>query len=165
LSPDCCRPDSPPSATRNRSRHFRRAVLASRVDREPALRRLAPVALNIVCFRYVGADGDLDQLNADIVVDLQEAGIAAPSTTTINGVLAIRAAIVNHRTTPADIAILVDAVLEAGCKRAAEKVPPVVHRGQVYREASRLGDAGTSGPLPATGAGTLAEGTAVTDVK
>jgi aromatic-L-amino-acid/L-tryptophan decarboxylase len=133
------------------------AILASRVDREPALRRLAPVALNIVCFRYVAADGDLDQLNADIVVDLQEAGIAAPSTTTINGVLGIRAAIVNHRTTPADIAILIDAVLEAGRKRVAEnKVPPVIHRGQVYREASRLGDAGTSGPLPATGAGTLA---------
>jgi aromatic-L-amino-acid/L-tryptophan decarboxylase len=56
-------------------------------------------------------------LNADIVVDLQEAGIAAPSTTTIAGVLAIRAAIVNHRTTPADIAILVDAVLEAARKR------------------------------------------------
>ena len=31
------------------------AILASRVDREPALRRLAPVALNIVCFRYVAA--------------------------------------------------------------------------------------------------------------
>jgi hypothetical protein len=82
----------------------------------------------------------LDQMNADIVVDLQEAGMAAPSTTTINGVLAIRAAIVNHRTTPADIAILVDAVLEAGRKRAAEnRVPPVVQRGKVYREASRLG--------------------------
>ncbi len=133
------------------------AILANRVDREPALLRLAPVALNIVCFRYVAADGELDRLNADIVMDLQEAGIAAPSTTTINGVLAIRAAIVNHRTAPADIAILVDAVLEAGRKRVAEKVPPVIHRGQVYREASRLGDAGTKGPLPATGAGTLAE--------
>jgi hypothetical protein len=71
-------------------------------------------------------------------------------------VLAIRAAIVNHRTTHADVAILVDAVLEAGRKRVtANKVPPVIHRGQVYREASRLGDAGTKGPLPATGAGTL----------
>ena len=42
-------------------------TLAARVDREPALQRLAPVALNIVCFRYVAADGDLDRLNADIV--------------------------------------------------------------------------------------------------
>lgn len=136
------------------------ATLAVRVDQEPVLERLAPVALNIVCFRFVAAEGDLDRLNADIVADLQEAGIAAPSTTTVNGKLAIRAAIVNHRTDPTDIAMLVDAVLEAGRARAAagpeKKVPPVIHRGQVYREASRLGDAGARGPLPATGAGTLA---------
>jgi glutamate/tyrosine decarboxylase-like PLP-dependent enzyme len=79
---------------------------------------LAPVALNIVCFRYVAADGDLDRLNADIVADLQEAGIAAPSTTIVNGALAIRAAIVNHRTVDADVAVLVDAVLAAGRARA-----------------------------------------------
>jgi glutamate/tyrosine decarboxylase-like PLP-dependent enzyme len=136
------------------------ATLADRVDREAALERLAPVALNIVCFRYIAADGDLDRLNADIVADLQEAGIAVPSTTLINGMLAIRAAIVNHRTNHADIAILVDAVLEAGRTRAGgrpeKEKPPVIHRGQVYREASRLGDAGAEGPFPATGAGTLA---------
>jgi glutamate/tyrosine decarboxylase-like PLP-dependent enzyme len=78
-------------------------TLAARVDREPALQRLAPVALNIVCFRYIAANSDLDRLNADIVADLQEAGIAAPSTTMVGGVLAIRAAIVNHRTNYADI--------------------------------------------------------------
>jgi glutamate/tyrosine decarboxylase-like PLP-dependent enzyme len=135
------------------------ASLAVCVDRESELQRLAPVALNIVCFRYVAADGDLDRLNADIVADLQEDGIAAPSTTIVGGVLAIRAAIVNHRTLHADIAVLVDAVLEAGRRRSEmapkKKEPPVIHRGQVYREASRLGDAGTKGPFPATGAGTL----------
>jgi glutamate/tyrosine decarboxylase-like PLP-dependent enzyme len=84
------------------------------------------VALNIVCFRYIAAEGDLDRLNADIVADLHEAGIAAPSTTTVGGVLAIRAAIVNHRTTYADIAIVVDAVLEAGRRRtgATGRTPP-----------------------------------------
>ena len=135
------------------------ATLAARVDREPELQRLAPVALNIVCFRYTAADGNLDRLNADIVADLQEAGIAAPSTTTVGGVLAIRAAIVNHRTNHADVSIIVDAILEAGRVRAtaaAKKMPPAINRGQVYREASRLGDAGTGGPFPATGAGTLA---------
>lgn len=95
-------------------------MLAARVDQEPALERLAPVALNIVCFRYIAADGDLDRLNADIVADLHEAGIAAPSTTTVGGVLAIRAAIVNHRTMPADIAILVEAVLDAGRRRVKQ---------------------------------------------
>ena len=139
------------------------AALAARVDREPALERLAPVTLNIVCFRYIAADGDLDRLNADIVADVQEAGIAAPSTTMVNGALAIRAAIVNHRTTCADIDIMVDAILECGLARAGaacagtgNKKPPVMHRGQVYREASRLGDVGANDPLPAAGAGTRA---------
>ena len=83
--------------------------LATRIEREPALELLAPVALNIVCFRVRGAD---DRQQAEIVADLQEAGIAAPSTTTIDGVRAIRAAIVNHRTDESDVDALIDAVLE-----------------------------------------------------
>lgn len=133
------------------------AALAALIDQQPDLERRAPVALNIVCFRYIAATGDLDRLNADIVADVQEAGIAAPSTTMVNGALAIRAAIVNHRTTEADIRTMLDAVIAAGKRRAggsAKERPPVMHRGQVYREASRLGDAGTRGPFPATGAGT-----------
>jgi aromatic-L-amino-acid decarboxylase len=111
------------------------AALAERIDREPALQRLAPVALNIVCFRYVEADGDLDRLNVDLVADVQEAGIAAPSTTTINGVLGIRAAIVNHRTTHADITIMVDAILAAGRARTVKKkTPAVMHQGKYRRE-------------------------------
>jgi aromatic-L-amino-acid decarboxylase len=106
------------------------AALAVRVDREPALQLLAPVALNIVCFRFIEATGNLDRLNADIVADLQEAGIAAPSTTVVNGVLAIRAAIVNHRTNYSDIAILVDAVLETGRARVgADKMPRLFTAG------------------------------------
>ena len=136
------------------------AALAERVEREPALELLAPVTLNIVCFRFIAANGDLDRLNADIVADVQEAGIAAPSTTMVKGALTIRAAIVNHRTTYDDIEIMVDAVLAAGRRRvaaaAAKKGPPVMHRGQVYRGASRLGDAGANDPLPALTAGTRA---------
>src|SRR4051812_19918175 len=40
------------------------ALLATLVDATPALERLAEVTLNIVCFRYIAADGDLNQLNA-----------------------------------------------------------------------------------------------------
>ncbi len=83
--------------------------LADRIEREPALELLAPVTLNIVCFRVRGGD---DRLNTDLVAELQEAGIAAPSMTTINGVRAIRAAVVNHRTVAADADILVDAILK-----------------------------------------------------
>ena len=86
--------------------------MKQRIQGEPALELLAPVALNIVCFRYRGDNPD--ELNQNIVADLQESGIAAPSTTTINGCLAIRAAIVNHRTLRTDIDALIDATLAVG---------------------------------------------------
>ncbi len=86
--------------------------LRQRVEEESLLELLAPVALNIVCFRYLSAD--TDRINADIVVSLQESGISAPSTTMINGQLAIRAAIVNHRTQARDIDALIEATLRFG---------------------------------------------------
>ncbi|MFC0242118.1 pyridoxal phosphate-dependent decarboxylase family protein [Rhodopseudomonas telluris] len=94
--------------------------LEARVQREPQLEMLAPVTLNIVCFRYRAPDGiDADALNAEIVADLHESGIAAPSSTTIDGQLAIRAAIVNHRTTYEDVDRMVDAVLQFGVARTS----------------------------------------------
>jgi aromatic-L-amino-acid/L-tryptophan decarboxylase len=47
-------------------------------------------------------------------VAVQESGKAAPSTTMIAGRLAIRAAIVNHRTTEADVDALVDTCIALG---------------------------------------------------
>jgi aromatic-L-amino-acid/L-tryptophan decarboxylase len=94
--------------------------LESRVLAEPKLELLAPAQLNIVCFRY----GNDNTLNADIVVALHESGIAAPSTTTINGKLAIRAALVNHRTQKGDIDAMLNAVLEFGGRLAAAKGSP-----------------------------------------
>ncbi|WP_019937856.1 pyridoxal-dependent decarboxylase [Bordetella sp. FB-8] len=97
--------------------------LAARVQAEPVLELLAPVSLNIVCFRYLpaGIDGQqADSLNAAIVVALHEAGVCAPSTTTVNGRLAIRAAIVNHRTGTADVDHLVQGVLQIGNRMALE---------------------------------------------
>jgi len=86
--------------------------LKARIEAAPELELMAPVALNIVCFRRRGPDPDA--LNQAIVTALQEAGVAAPSTTVLRGSLAIRAAIVNHRTRIEDIDRLVDAVLAAG---------------------------------------------------
>jgi glutamate/tyrosine decarboxylase-like PLP-dependent enzyme len=85
------------------------------IEREPVLELLAPVALNIVCFRYRSEHPD--EVNQDIVADLQESGIAAPSLTSVNGCLAIRAAIVNHRTGKSDIDALVRAVIASGSAR------------------------------------------------
>ena len=95
--------------------------LAARVAAEPRLELLAPAPLNIVCFRYRGADADA--LNAAIVADVQESGVAAPSTTRIDGALAIRAAIFNHRTRERDVDALVDAVLRHGDRRVGANSP------------------------------------------
>ncbi|HEY2753029.1 pyridoxal phosphate-dependent decarboxylase family protein [Phenylobacterium sp.] len=94
-------------------------ALAARVESEPELELLAPVALNIVCFRY--RRGVSDALTAQIVSDLQEAGEVAPSLTIVNGQKAIRAAIINHRTRPEDIELLVDSVIESG-RRALQSL-------------------------------------------
>jgi glutamate/tyrosine decarboxylase-like PLP-dependent enzyme len=96
--------------------------LGERVAAEPELELLTPVWLNIACFRYRG-DGvppaDLDLLNAEIVADLHEQGVAAPSSTRVGGALAIRACLCNHRTERSDLDALVDAVLRIGRARTA----------------------------------------------
>jgi glutamate/tyrosine decarboxylase-like PLP-dependent enzyme len=71
----------------------------------------APVTLNIVCFKPSRSDSD--NLTKQIVIDLQDRGVAAPSTTTLNGKTVIRAAIVNHRTTEQDINEFVTALEES----------------------------------------------------
>ena len=93
--------------------------LEMRVAADARLELLAPVQLNIVCFRYRGDEADV--LNAAIVADLQESGVAAPSTTRIDGRLAIRAAIFNHRTRECDVDALVEAVLRHGNRRCSSQ--------------------------------------------
>ncbi|MEC5218146.1 aromatic-L-amino-acid decarboxylase [Actimicrobium sp. GrIS 1.19] len=88
---------------------------AAQVAAQPELELMAPVALNIVCFRYRASDA----INAEIAADIQQSGIAAPSTTRINGVLVLRAAIVNHRTRADDLEVLLAATLSFGAQRIA----------------------------------------------
>jgi glutamate/tyrosine decarboxylase-like PLP-dependent enzyme len=95
------------------------------IDSHAELERLAPAPLNIVCFRYRPALGDwqdpaLDALNTELLLRLQERGIAIPSSTRLNGCFALRVAHVNHRTTDEDIETLVDAVVAIGREVAAE---------------------------------------------
>jgi glutamate/tyrosine decarboxylase-like PLP-dependent enzyme len=74
---------------------------------DPRFELLAPVSLNIVCFRVVFAAAgpeELDQRNAELVVALHERGIAAPSVTRINGRTGIRMHINNYRTQRQDLA-------------------------------------------------------------
>jgi glutamate/tyrosine decarboxylase-like PLP-dependent enzyme len=83
------------------------------VAKTPGLELLAPVALNICCFRHVApglSDAVLDAMNDEIVIQLQEQGIAAPSTTRLKGRLAIRVNITNHRTARKDLDILLQEI-------------------------------------------------------
>ena len=86
--------------------------LETRIAESTELELLAPVELNVVCFRYMATDSA--RVNARIVVELQESGLVAPSSTVVNGHFAIRAAIVNHRTSRKEIDKLVDATLAIG---------------------------------------------------
>jgi glutamate/tyrosine decarboxylase-like PLP-dependent enzyme len=90
-----------------RARH-----LAARVDAEPTLERVAPVELQIVCFRVRPLDGENgDLLNQKVVAELQKRGIAAPSTTRLRGDVVIRCCLMNHRATLDDMDLVVDGVL------------------------------------------------------
>ncbi|MGA2133095.1 MAG: pyridoxal-dependent decarboxylase [Bryobacteraceae bacterium] len=92
--------------------------LESRIAQTPELELAAPVELNIVCFRYRAEE--TDGVNARIAVELQESGVAAPSTTVIGGRLALRAAIVNHRTREADLDVLVERTVALGRRERAD---------------------------------------------
>ena len=93
--------------------------LAGLVTKHPRLELLAPVPLNVVCFRFVvpppGADdARLNELNKEILLRIQESGLAIPSQTMLNGKFAIRVAITNHRSRREDFDLLVQAVVEHG---------------------------------------------------
>jgi glutamate/tyrosine decarboxylase-like PLP-dependent enzyme len=91
--------------------------LAGLILMHPELELLAPVPLNIVCFRYnlgnISAD-KLNKGNKEILMRLHEQGIAAPSYTMLNGQYAIRAAITNHRSKFSDFELLVNETLRIG---------------------------------------------------
>jgi aromatic-L-amino-acid/L-tryptophan decarboxylase len=94
-------------------------ILVAAIDAEPALERLAPVPLSAVCFRYVGGSGDLDALNRAILVRVIRRGRVYISNAMINGKFALRACIVNHRTTGDDVTLIVSEVLAVAREASA----------------------------------------------
>ena len=93
--------------------------LARAVDDAPELERLADVPLNIVCFRYRPgdlSDDALDTLNAKIGADLLADGRVYVGTTRYRGRVAFRPAIVNWRTTEADVDLIALVVRELGAR-------------------------------------------------
>jgi len=85
--------------------------LAALVDQSSELALAADAPLNIVCFRYAGAS---DAQNKEILMRLQESGVAVPSGTMLEGRFAIRVAISNHRSRREDFDLLVKTVEEIG---------------------------------------------------
>lgn len=92
--------------------HLQAQRLAELVAGASDMELLAPHPLSTVCFRFAVPDTEgpdkTDQLNRDIVITLQERGIAVPSLTTVRGKVGIRVNITNHRTTMNDIVELFD---------------------------------------------------------
>ena len=98
--------------------------LAGLVTKHPLLELLAPAPLNIVCFRVKlpgKSDAELNDLNREILLRLQESGVAVPSHTVLNGRFAIRVAVTNHRSRREDFDLLVRSVAEIA---GALRTPP-----------------------------------------
>jgi aromatic-L-amino-acid/L-tryptophan decarboxylase len=100
------------------ARHLEALIAA-----EPRLDLVAPVDLNIVCFRYVDGLKDeaaLKAVNTEIMLRIQESGVAILSDTTVSGRHCLRVAINNHRTTRQDLSLLLSEVLRTGERVAHE---------------------------------------------
>jgi len=90
--------------------------LSELIEQSDVLELMAPMSTNIVCFRFNPQknDVDLNKLNKEILMRLQESGIAAPSYTKLNGNYCLRVANVNHRTVMEDFDVLVNEIIKIG---------------------------------------------------
>ncbi len=89
------------------------------VENEPSMELMAPIGMDIVCFRFNPGgldDSALNALNKEILMQLHEQGIAAPSYTTLNDQYCLRIAIANHRSTQDDFDLLAKEVVKIGKK-------------------------------------------------
>jgi len=93
------------------------------IEANPDLELTAPVSLNIVCFRFApkGIKADFDEINREILVRIQESGLAVPSGTEIAEVFSLRLAITNHRSNREDFDLFFRKVLEIGRELIANR--------------------------------------------
>lgn len=93
------------------------AMLGDWVEATDGIELLAPVNLNIVCFRFAPdaiEERERDDFNRRVVKTIQQDGRAFVTPTVWNGKVAIRAAFDNWATAPGDVEILCDAIRDAG---------------------------------------------------
>jgi aromatic-L-amino-acid/L-tryptophan decarboxylase len=87
------------------------------VEKVPTLELMAPIGLDIVCFRFNPGgfdDEKLNALNKEILMQLHEQGIAVPSYTTLGHRYCLRIAISNHRSRQDDFDVLAKEVVRIG---------------------------------------------------
>jgi aromatic-L-amino-acid/L-tryptophan decarboxylase len=93
------------------------------VEKEPTMELMAPIGLDIVCFRFNPGGLDikaLNTLNKEILMQLHEQGIAVPTYTTLQGQYCLRIAIANHRSTNDDFDLLAKEVVRIGKELTAQ---------------------------------------------
>lgn len=101
------------------ARHFEALVRAN-----DDFEMLAPVELSIFCFRHVPAalrdatDTQLDAWNERLLVELQRDGSSYLSNARIGGRFSLRGCVMNYRTTPRDMEVLL-----ADLRRVASALP------------------------------------------
>jgi len=99
--------------------------LTGLVEAEPTLALMAPTASTIVCFRHDPGGMDEEALrahNREIMLRLQESGVAVLTDTTLRGRHALRVAICNHRTRDKDLDLLLNEVLRIGSELGAAQL-------------------------------------------
>ncbi|GLZ79513.1 aspartate aminotransferase family protein [Actinorhabdospora filicis] len=95
--------------------------LGDGVEASPELELMAPVRLNIVCFRATPAGvADLDDFNRRLGRAILEDGRVYLGTSIYRGAVVLRPAIVNWRTTGADIDLILDVIAELTARLLAE---------------------------------------------
>jgi aromatic-L-amino-acid decarboxylase len=91
--------------------------LASAIANQPRLELMASVELSAICFRHVGinplAEEELNRHNAAILKRVVQRGHVYLSNETLRGKFCLRACIVNHRTTEADVDSVIPEVMTA----------------------------------------------------
>jgi aromatic-L-amino-acid decarboxylase len=98
---------------------FARRV-ADRAREDDRLELVMEPQLSITCFRYVPPPGvDADALNQRLLERLRRETPFIPTSTIVNGVLAIRPCFINPRTTEREVEGLVDAVIRIGDELSA----------------------------------------------
>ncbi len=97
---------------------------AERVVKIPHVVLCAPVSLNIVCFRVAPPEMPperQDALNKELLLRIQETGLAIPSGSTIAGRYVIRVACSNHRSNWDDFELLANGVAKLSATLLAER--------------------------------------------